>query len=44
MKTENIPNVFSLLEKAKEKFIISQYNFGQYSLEQVYINFINDVK
>ena len=44
MKTENIPNVFSLLEKAKEKFIISQYNFGQYSLEQVYINFINNVK
>ena len=44
MKTENISNVFSLLEKAKEKYIIGQYNFGQYSLEQVCINFINDVK
>jgi len=44
MKMENISNVFSLLEKAKEKFLISQYNFGQYSLEQVYINLINEVK
>jgi len=44
MKTSNISNVFSLLEKAKEKFIIGQYNFGRYSLEQVYINFIIKVK
>jgi len=44
MKTKNISKVFSLLEKAKEKYIIGQYNFGQYSLEQVYINFINNIK
>ncbi|OUM69510.1 hypothetical protein PIROE2DRAFT_19657 [Piromyces sp. E2] len=44
MKSENIPDVFSYMEKAKEKYLISQYNFGQYSLEQVFINFINNVE
>jgi len=40
MKIENIPNVFFLMEKAKEEGLIIQYNFGQYSLEQVFLNFI----
>ncbi|ORX51393.1 hypothetical protein BCR36DRAFT_411859 [Piromyces finnis] len=44
MKTENIPDVFSFMEKAKEKYLISQYNFGQYSLEQIFINYINNSK
>ncbi|OUM69520.1 hypothetical protein PIROE2DRAFT_38081 [Piromyces sp. E2] len=44
MKTENIANVFALMEEAKENGIISQYNFGQYSLEQVFINFVNNVE
>eukprot|EP00833_Pecoramyces_ruminatium_P006039 jgi/Orpsp1_1/1180071/evm.model.c7180000072043.2 len=42
MKIENIANVFSLMEEAKETGLISQYNFGQFSLEQVFINFINN--
>jgi len=42
MKTENIANVFSLMEKAKDDGLINQYNFGQYSLEQVFLNFINN--
>ncbi|ORX84528.1 P-loop containing nucleoside triphosphate hydrolase protein [Anaeromyces robustus] len=44
MKTQNIANVFSVMEEAKEKGHISQYNFGQYSLEQVFIDFVNDSK
>jgi len=44
MKTENIPEVFSFMEKAKDKYLISQYNFGQYSLEQIFIKYINSVK
>jgi len=44
MKTENIANVFSVMEQAKKAGIISQYNFGQYSLEQVFINFVNNVE
>jgi len=43
MKIENIANVFALMEQAKEYGLISQYNFGQYSLEQVFINFVNNV-
>jgi ABC-type multidrug transport system ATPase subunit len=42
MKTENIANVFAVMEDAKESGLVSQYNFGQYSLEQVFINFINN--
>jgi len=41
MKTENIANVFAIMEMAKESGLVSQYNFGQYSLEQVFINFVN---
>ena len=37
MKPENISKVFSLMEKAKESGLVSQYNFGQSSLEQVFI-------
>jgi len=44
MKTENIARVFALMESAKELQMITQYNFGQYSLEQVFINFINNSK
>ena len=42
MKTENIARVFALMENAKEQQMVTQYNFGQYSLEQVFINFINN--
>jgi len=42
MKIESIAKVFSLMEEAKESGLIDQYNFGQYSLEQVFINFINN--
>ncbi|OUM69508.1 hypothetical protein PIROE2DRAFT_38181 [Piromyces sp. E2] len=42
MNSESIANVFSVMENAKENGIISQYNFGQYSLEQVFINFVNN--
>jgi len=42
MKTENIAKVFSMMESAKEQKMITQYNFGQFSLEQVFINFINN--
>jgi len=31
------------MEDAKEKQIINQYNFGQYTLEEVFINFVNKV-
>jgi len=41
MKTENIADVFAIMEMAKESGLVSQYNFGQYSLEQVFINFVN---
>jgi ABC-type multidrug transport system ATPase subunit len=44
MKTENIANVFAQMEKAKESGLVSQYNFGQYSLEQVFINFVNSTE
>ncbi|ORX51392.1 hypothetical protein BCR36DRAFT_325611 [Piromyces finnis] len=44
MKIENIANVFSVMEEAKENGIVKQYNFGQYSLEQVFINFVNNTK
>jgi len=44
MRTENIANVFAILEEAKDNGVISQYNFGQYSLEQVFINFINNLE
>jgi len=40
MKTEKIATVFAILESAKEKRHITQYNFGQYSLEQVFIDFV----
>ncbi|OUM65277.1 hypothetical protein PIROE2DRAFT_41808 [Piromyces sp. E2] len=43
MKTEGIAKVFSLMEEAKENGLVSQYNFGQYSLEQVFISFINNI-
>ncbi|OUM57886.1 hypothetical protein PIROE2DRAFT_48390 [Piromyces sp. E2] len=41
MKTENIARVFAMMEYAQEHGLVSQYNFGQYSLEQVFINFVN---
>eukprot|EP00833_Pecoramyces_ruminatium_P001766 jgi/Orpsp1_1/1175798/evm.model.c7180000055233.2 len=44
MKTENIANVFAIMESAKESGVISQYNFGQYSLEQVFIDFVNNAE
>jgi len=44
MKTENIPNVFLLMEKAKEERLINQYNFGQYSLEQIFNHLINTIR
>eukprot|EP00833_Pecoramyces_ruminatium_P012664 jgi/Orpsp1_1/1186696/evm.model.d7180000052567.1 len=39
MKLENIANVFSYMEYAKKVGHIKQYNFGQYSLEQIFIDF-----
>ena len=42
MKKENIANVFQLMEYAKEIGLVTQYNFGQYSLEEIFINFINN--
>jgi len=42
MKVQSIAKVFEMMETAKENGIISQYNFGQYSLEQVFINFVNN--
>jgi len=42
MKTENIARVFALMELAQERQLVSQYNFGQFSLEQVFINFVNN--
>jgi len=42
MKTENIAKVFAILEDAKKNNTITQYHFGQYSLEQVFINFVNN--
>jgi ABC-type multidrug transport system ATPase subunit len=42
IKPENIANIFSLLEHAKENGYIYHYNFGQYSLEQVFIDFVNN--
>jgi len=44
MRTENIAKVFALMESAQEIGLVSQYNFGQYSLEQVFINFVNNSK
>jgi len=44
IRIENIANIFSVMEYAKEHNIISQYNFGQYSLEQVFIDFVNQSK
>jgi len=43
-KIENISNVFSMLEYSKNIGLINQYNFGQYSLEQIYLDFIKNVK
>jgi len=42
MKTDNIAKVFAIMENAQNQNIVSQYNFGQYSLEQVFINFVNN--
>eukprot|EP00833_Pecoramyces_ruminatium_P008735 jgi/Orpsp1_1/1182767/evm.model.c7180000082600.1 len=42
VKSEDIANIFSLMEEAKETGLITQYNFGQFSIEQVFINFINN--
>ena len=42
MKTVNIANVFALMEFAQERGLVSQYYFGQYTLEQVFINFVNN--
>jgi len=39
---KNISHIFQQLEKAKEEKIIKEYSFGQCSLEQVYINIINN--
>ena len=44
MKTENIAKVFSIMEYTKDIGLVSQYNFGQFSLEEVFINFINNIK
>ncbi|OUM62917.1 hypothetical protein PIROE2DRAFT_43828 [Piromyces sp. E2] len=42
MKNENIAQVFAMLESAQEQQLINQYNFGQYSLEQIFIDFVNN--
>ncbi|OUM67191.1 hypothetical protein PIROE2DRAFT_40265 [Piromyces sp. E2] len=42
IKTENIANVFSTMEKLVKDGLVTQYNFGQFSLEQVFIGFVND--
>jgi len=44
MQSKNIADVFSMMETAKEEGLVSQYNFGQYSLEQVFIDFVNNSK
>jgi len=44
MRTENIAKVFAIMESAQETGLVSQYNFGQYSLEQVFINFVNNAE
>jgi len=44
MRTENIAKVFAIMEFAQERGLVSQYNFGQYSLEQVFINFVNNTE
>jgi len=44
MKTENISNVFAIMEKVKASGLIHQYNFGQYSIEQVYLDFIKNTQ
>jgi len=44
MKIENIARVFEMMEYAKDYGLVTQYNFGQYSLEQVFINFVNNSK
>jgi len=44
MRTENIAKVFALMEFAQERGLVSQYNFGQFSLEQVFINFVNNTE
>jgi len=44
MEIENIARVFAIMEYAKEQQFINKYNFGQYSLEQVFINFVNNSK
>jgi len=38
---EHISDVFCKMENAKKSGLIKQYNFGQSSLEQVFINFVN---
>lgn len=40
MRFENIANVFYWMEYSKDIGLVSQYNFGQYSLEQIFINFL----
>lgn len=42
MKKENIASVFQLMEYAKEIGLVTQYNFGKYSLEEIFIDFINN--
>jgi len=42
IKHEHIANIFSLLEEAKNQKIITEYSFGQCSLEQVYINMVKE--
>ncbi|ORX75937.1 P-loop containing nucleoside triphosphate hydrolase protein [Anaeromyces robustus] len=44
MKTENIANVFAMMEKVVKAGLVSQYNFEQFSLEQVFINFVNNTQ
>ncbi|OUM65102.1 hypothetical protein PIROE2DRAFT_42002 [Piromyces sp. E2] len=44
IKNENISKIFAYMEEAKDEGLINQYNFGQISLEQVYINLINKIQ
>ena len=42
MKNENIANVFTMMEDSVKNGLVSRYNFGQFSLEESFINFINN--
>jgi len=44
IRTEKIAKVFSIMEKLVKDGLVIQYNFGQFSLEQVFIEFVNNMR